>query len=325
MTRLMAGLLLVALALPVQAAALEELQLAAAIPVEGMPAGNLSGLAQCGSELLALTDRDDDRIFRLQRSGDHFVATPQLFSIAAPELPPLPMTLSMAAGVMGALRGGSQYDFEGLECDAAGNRYLVSETFARVLKLTPSGDASWLMLPDSLYRAATSAGLLQNVNAVIEGLAISPDGRQLWLAAEREARGLIHAELADGQWQCAQPCITQVEHREVLVSAEGKSLSLDFAGLTLYQGQLFSLDRIERRICRRDPQSGQVSRCWSFDQASEQPSTAYPAHASIAEALWMDAQGAWVGLDNGGRVTVSGETRSLIMQLQAPVAGWLAP
>jgi hypothetical protein len=34
-------------------------------PVDGMRGGNLSGLAMCGSELWAVSDRDDDQIYRL--------------------------------------------------------------------------------------------------------------------------------------------------------------------------------------------------------------------------------------------------------------------
>lgn len=325
MRRLGAALLSGLLALPLLAAPLPELALREAVPVEGMPRGNLSGLARCGGEWVALTDRDDDRLFVLTRQGAQLVATPQLLQFERPALPPLSLTLSMAAGVMGSLRGGSEYDFEGLECDAAGNRYLVSETFARVLKVSPQGEAQWLALPDALYQAATAAGLLQKLNAVIEGLAVSPDGQRLWLAAERESRGLLQVELVDGQWQCAEPCISQVEHRVLGHTARGQPLALDFAGLTLHQGHLFTLERLERRICRRAADSGELQRCWSFARASARPELVYPGNGALAEALWLDADAAWVALDNGGRPSKSGETRSLIMHLAAPKGGWLQP
>ena len=42
-----------------------ELRLIAEHPVDGMRGGNLSGLAQCGNDLWAVSDRDDDQIYRL--------------------------------------------------------------------------------------------------------------------------------------------------------------------------------------------------------------------------------------------------------------------
>ncbi|HAF91751.1 MAG TPA: DNA topoisomerase IV, partial [Pseudomonas sp.] len=42
-----------------------ELQLIEEQVVDGMPAGNLSGLAWCGDALWAVSDREDDRLYRL--------------------------------------------------------------------------------------------------------------------------------------------------------------------------------------------------------------------------------------------------------------------
>ncbi len=38
--------------------------------VEGMRGGNLSGLAWCGGALWTVSDRDDDRLYRLQPSAE---------------------------------------------------------------------------------------------------------------------------------------------------------------------------------------------------------------------------------------------------------------
>ena len=48
------------------AGAMPELKLLHEYPVDGMPSGNLSGLAHCGGEWLTLSDHDDDRFYRLQ-------------------------------------------------------------------------------------------------------------------------------------------------------------------------------------------------------------------------------------------------------------------
>ena len=52
-------------AAPVMAETWPELALQSEHPVEGMRGGNLSGLAVCAGELWAVSDRDDDQIYRL--------------------------------------------------------------------------------------------------------------------------------------------------------------------------------------------------------------------------------------------------------------------
>ena len=64
-----AGLLL-ALAGLASASQPAELKLLAEHPVEGLQGGNLSGLAWCGDALLAVSDRDDDRLYRLDVTGE---------------------------------------------------------------------------------------------------------------------------------------------------------------------------------------------------------------------------------------------------------------
>jgi uncharacterized protein YjiK len=42
-----------------------------------------------------------------------------------------------------------------------------------------------------MVRQARASGMLLHFNALFEGLAINPAGDRLWLAAERERRGLL--------------------------------------------------------------------------------------------------------------------------------------
>ena len=75
--------------------------------------------------------------------------------------------------------------------DSLGNRYVVSEAHVGVLRVSPAGSAEWLRLPDTLVRQARASGMLLHFNAIFEGLAINPAGDQMWLAAERQSRGLL--------------------------------------------------------------------------------------------------------------------------------------
>ena len=160
--------------------------------VEGMPAGNLSGLALCGGELWTVSDRDDDRLYGLrpdETPGSVWQARAETFS--APGLPDSGLSWGARARtwLYGLVRGGAM-DFEGVSCDGKGNRYLVSEAYAGVLRVPEAGAAQWLELPPTLLRQARASGLLMVNNAYYEGLAIDADGKRLWLAAERQRRGL---------------------------------------------------------------------------------------------------------------------------------------
>ena len=152
-------LLLVCLAAVVQAApASKPLQLLEERPVTAMSGGNLSGLAWCQGALWALSDRDDRRLYRLRAKVGIWQAEVEQFS--APLAPPSGLSWGQQVGNwgMGVVRGG-ELDFEGLSCDAAGNRYLLSEAQVAVLKLPVAGSPSWLPLPANLVSQARVSGL----------------------------------------------------------------------------------------------------------------------------------------------------------------------
>jgi hypothetical protein len=52
---------------------------------------------------------------------------------------------------------------------------------------------------------------------------------------------------------------------------------------------------------------------------------AYPEPYGVAEALWLDQEGAWLGLDNNDLARADGEGRPLLWQFKAPAGGWSAP
>lgn len=323
----LAGLLLSGALYAAPTPAPVELQLLAEHPVEGLDGSNLSGLARCGDEWLAVSDRADDRLYRLQAQVDSWQAVAERFS--PPEAPPsgLPWGLRMRSWAINQLRGGA-LDFEGIDCDSAGNRYLLSETQAAVLQLGPSGNADWLKLPTSLVRQARASGMLLSFNALLEGIAIDAKGERLWLAAERERRGLLVLHKRNGGWHCTGGCVLLSEgglQTSLAQPDSGKQVPLDFADLHYFNDRLFSLERAGHRICRRNPSSGASEKCWSFAAAALSAPRRYASPYGVAEALWLDQDGAWIGLDNGGKARADGESRPLLWHLQAPADGWSAP
>lgn len=325
MRRALAALWL-CVAWPAFADAVPELKLVSEHPVEGMRGGNLSGLAQCGGTLWTVSDRDDDVLYRLDTSNRVWKAEGTHL-----EVPPVPSSglswgLRLKTWAAQFIRGG-ELDFEGVSCDEAGNRYIVSEAHAAVLKVPPTGAPQWLAISPKLVSEARDSGMLLHFNAVFEGLAVDPAGDRLWLAAERERRGLLSVQRQPASWDCEGSCVLMSEGGTEMQPPQfpnAKAVTRDFADLSLFDGKLFTLERNAYRICRRDAQGGQVERCWSFAAEALTEPRRYPQNYGLAEALVVDADGAWIGLDNNDGARADGEARPIVWRFAAPQGGWSA-
>lgn len=299
-----------------------ELKLLDEHPVAGMVGGNLSGLALCGGTLMAVSDRDDDRLYRLDTRETLWQATAEPFVAPAPPATDLSWRIRLLSWVAGFVRGG-WLDLEGITCDAAGNRYLLSEAYIGVLRVDPAGHAEWLELPDYLLAQAQARKLLLAFNALYEGLAIDPQGERLWLAAERQQRGLLRVQWQGDRWQCHGRCVLLSESkRQLPPPILGKtSWQADFSDLVFFSGKLFTLERAAHLVCRRDAGTGRAERCWSYADTAMAEPRRY-AEFNGAEALWIDADGAWVGVDNNENRRNDGEDRPIVWHFAVPDGGW---
>ncbi|MDO4236860.1 esterase-like activity of phytase family protein [Pseudomonas sp.] len=308
------------------AAPVAELKLVSEHPVDGMRGGNLSGLALCGKELWTVSDRDDDRIYRLDTREPTWNA--EALTIDVPPVPEsgLPWGLRSRTKAASFIRGGD-LDFEGISCDAAGNRYIVSEAHAAVLQVPAAGAPEWLKISPGMVREARASGMLLHFNALFEGLTVSPQGNQIWLAAERERRGLISIKRGQSVWDCEGACVLLSEAGLEVQPAQftnAKAVSKDFADLALFNDKLFTLERNAFQICRRDTVTAKVELCWSFADETLTPERRYPQPYGLAEALVVDADGAWIGIDNNFGARADGEKRPVVYRFAAPAGGWSA-
>jgi len=323
MQRLCAALLLCASSALAVPQAPDELRLLGEYPVDGMPGGNLSGLAWCGDALWAVSDREDERLYRLDTRTAVWQAEVERFTAPPPPRTPLPWGLRMRTWLAGLVRGGG-LDFEGLSCDALGNRYLLSEAHAAVLQVPPAAAAQWLALPDGLVRQARASGMLLHFNSLFEGIAIDPAGERLWLAAERQRRGLLVLHRQRSVWRCTGGCVLLSEggSEPAPPQLQAPAQPRDFSGLALHKEKLFTLERQAHRICRRQLSNGEVERCWSFAGEALSDARSYHKPYGMAEALWIDEDGAWIGLDNGRHARADGERRPIVWRFAAPEGGW---
>ncbi|MBV4486374.1 esterase-like activity of phytase family protein [Pseudomonas sp. SWRI153] len=321
----LAGALLLS-AMSVSAEPLQELRLLSGHPVEGMRGGNLSGLAQCGDELWTVSDRDDEQIYRLDTRDQVWQA--QTVHIDVPPVPEsdLPWGLSSRTWAASFIRGGD-LDFEGISCDSAGNRYIVSEAHAAVLRVPVSGPANWLKISPMLVREARASGMLVHFNAIFEGLAINPAGDRMWLAAERRNRGLLMIKRQQTVWDCDGRCALLSEGGKEMQPSQfpkARAVDRDFSDISLFNGKLFTLERNAFQICRRDAQTAKVEHCWSYAAELLQANRRYSQNYGLEEALVIDAEGAWVGVDNNFGPRADGEVRPIVWRFAAPDGGWSA-
>lgn len=315
--------LMAVLSAPAWAAEPVELTLVTEHPVDGIAAGNLSGLAWCGDALWAVSDREDNLLYRLDAIDTVWRAEAERF-----DLPPVPNTglswgVRMRSAFTGMLRGG-EMDFEGLSCDSLGNRYLVSEAYAAVLRVNPAGTAEWLNLPDGLVRQARASGMLLRFNAMFEGIAVDPEANRLWLAAEHSHRGLMVMHRKQSAWRCTGGCVLFSEGgRETPPPAMSESdQPRRFSGLAFHKDKLFTLEPVRKQICRRSPTTGVTELCWSYAATALADARRYDTPFGNAEALWVDAEGAWIGIDNNGLTRADGEQRPIVWRFAAPKGGW---
>ena len=172
---------------------------------------------------------------------------------------------------------------------------------------------------------ARGKGMLHHFNAIYEGLAVNPAGDRLWLAAERDKRGLLVVRREGEQWRCGKSCILLAEPEQEPPAKGGKPVNKDYADLSLYDGKLYTLERSVYRICRRTLETGRLERCWSFRDEARLPSRRYDQAYGLTEALVVDETGAWVGTDNNFGARADGEKRPVVWRFAAPKDGWSAP
>ncbi|MCR8933437.1 MULTISPECIES: esterase-like activity of phytase family protein [unclassified Pseudomonas] len=307
-----------------------ELRMLSEHPVEGMRGGNLSGLARCGEQLWTVSDRDDDQIYRLDTRDKVWKAEAVLIDV--PTVPNDPgRTLAMQAqSALRALAGNGKLDFEGITCDPAGNLYVLSETYSAILRISPDGGIRWLQISLRMVTMAREAGLLIHANALFEGLIITGiASTEIWLAAERQKRGLVKIKRSIAPvyytWFCGAECVVMTEEGlapQPPQFPDSTWVDKDFSDIALFNKKLFLLDRNAFKICRHEMLTGKQERCWSFAADALVPSRQYAARHGMTEALLVDAQGAWIGVDNNFATRADGESRPIVWRFAAPAGGW---
>lgn len=270
-----------------------------------------SGLDVCDGKLLFVSDKHDHAIFELLLEPDIARTKTFLDLRNIPEPPkssfPVNERLTRKAGELSGYSGG--FDWEGLTCDKQGNFYLVSEYFFAVLKVTSDGHSKWVS--PSFYNEGRAKGLFEKMNAYGEGITIVED--KIVVAIEREPRGLI--QIKDEQ-------IQRIQVESGAVYSE-PGLSFDYAGMDVWNNQVYLLERNHLKLCPAvdlgSDSSSSALKCFHYRSTHEQWGFDSPPYGT-AEGLAIDGDTIWLIFDNNqkGRLVDPNDRRPVLLSLTFP-------
>lgn len=289
--------------------------------LEGSAGLDISGLSFCNGQLLAISDKRDDRVYRvrLPDSEEVRVASLDLFrEFPAPEAPDGGGLVNRLAALV---RPDAQMDFEGITCDGS-TPYLVSERHERIARLSGEGDraeAEWL--PLRWREMAVQQGYLTIFNAGSEGIVFSgsPAAPVFWVALERKPRGLLRIAMASEDGTGAKE--VQLLQLPLVSGLDFRGRPEDLTGLDVFEGGLYTLERNAFAVCRRSLESLEAQWCIDYGDVEEAPQFVYAdTHFGKGEGLAVNERGIFVVLDNNNvaRAADPSDQRALLMHLAHP-------
>lgn len=275
-----------------------DLQLIAALPVEGLDNAQPSGLCWVDGVLYAVSDHHDHTICRVELLEDVARMEPYITFDA-------PWSGAWVRGL----------DFEGLAY-RDGSFFIISEATFRVLRVHETGrDLAWVT--PSVKEAGSEVGLFTEKSAGLVGLALLGGGRVV-LAAERAQRGLIDV-VVDARGEASISALVCATTRLALEPPR----EVDFSDLFFDGTDLYALTRNADAVVRItfDENGLEELEVWSFGLVTNAPEYRYQdMKFGKAEGLTMDDEHVYVILDNNGMARASDptDTRPLLFVFARP-------
>lgn len=280
-------------------------------PIDGSEGLDLSGLTRCGGELLTVSDKNDRHLYRLIKRADTYAL--EMKAVVAP-LPSIKTGFNKVHWVKAAVdraRFDGNRDLEGVTCLSDHRLWLVSENRLAAFELNLSSDTSSVRwLSDSLYAAGQAARFFQKYNAFFEGIALSHD--QLFLAIEREPRGIVRADIATDTRLLGQVKFLSLPNN---LGLDFAGRAADVAGLDFYGESLYTLERNAAAVCQRDPNTLLAQQCISYRAAEDQIGYADTRYRK-AEGLLVEESAITVIFDNNNdAVGATDDRRGRLLQI----------
>lgn len=277
--------------------------------VSGPPNLHPSGLSHCRNELLMISDRYPQTIFKLVETNEGLKAKTflQLTYIEIPKTTFITTLVSRMFSFMG-----KRFDWEGISCDNKGNIYLGSERWQKILKVHPNERFEWLDIP--IAELGLSIGLFQHRNAKLEGIAWLP-GNEVVVVGERWPRGVMYFRPKQSRW------LLYKAHLPEDSSFPEHNTSNDLTDVLYDQGKIYTLERSASIICRRSLTELKMERCWSFAKIAAKPEYQYDTmRPGLGEGLAIHQNHLMVIYDNNNnpRMQDAKDKRSTLFWFKIP-------
>jgi hypothetical protein len=291
-----AGLLCIGVS-PSKTIAQGRLELQRALPLDGPEFIQPSGLAFEGKTLLLVSGTHDDVIFQVDPQTDKAVYK-EFLKIRFPKD-----------------AEGKKLSWRGIAADKKDNLFLLSESACRILKVGSGGKSEWE--GPSLTEAGVEKGLFAGENSGAEGLALMGDGKYL-VAASREPRGLIQADLSGGK-QAIKSFLLD-KSKVPLVAGRRKA---DFTDLAGDRNQTWALESASDAVCllKWNGQEYSEGEYWTYSHVANDPKYRYVGlKMGQARGLAVDEHSLYVVLDNKGvsRQGDPADKRPLLLVFKRP-------
>lgn len=273
------------------------LELKAALPLEGTALAQPSGLAFDGKGLLMTCAFHDDDIYRIEAQADKAVFK-EAIRIRRPR---------DAQGMKLAWRG--------IAVAKGGDLVLASSQACRLMRVESDGDAEWE--GPSLLEAGAEKGLFVGEVSGIEGVVPAGKGKYM-IAAAREPRGLLDLDLSGGK-----PVVTAwLADKSRLPLPTGRRKP-DFADLAEEKGQIWALCANSDAIAQVKWNGSEYveGEHWSFGHVSNDPKFRFAGlRMGLARGLAMDGESIYIALDNKGvgRQAEPADKRPLLLVFKRP-------
>lgn len=279
------------------AQAQQKLELEKALPLDGPALVQPAGLAWDGKRLLMVCAVHDDDIYAIEPQADK-AAFKEAIRIRRPKD-----------------AEGKKMAWRGITVGGDGDFYLAGEQACRILRVDKSGDGEWF--GPSLLEAGAEKGLFAGGNSGLEGIA-PLGGRKFLVAAAREPRGLLEADLSG-----KAPVLTAWLADKTRLPMPAGRRKPDFADLAQDQGKIWALCANSDAVCqvKRNGTEYAEGEYWSFAHVAEDAKYKYAGlRMGLARGLAMDAQSIYIVLDNKGvgRQADPNDKRPLLLVFKRP-------
>lgn len=271
---------------------------------------DLSGLDVCDGEILTISDKNDDDVYRLDAVENGYALSVHATISGLDRFPPDTPFMTKLYAQGRKLIGQSRTDWEGISC-FDDEIFLISETLYAVAPVYPPAVIRWLPvegIPDRAYWDSLLIG--------IESLTVSDP--VTWLGLERRPALIMQAE------DQADAFLVQSTFSASAERPDGLPLlgDPDITGSDVFDNALYTLHRSAQLVCRRPlPLDASVDPlCWSYASSENAADVAYPSmRFGRAEGLAVTADRIFIVLDNNGDRRVSdGSDEALFFEFLHP-------